>query len=472
MKEFMGKDFLLQNETAKRLYFDYAAKMPIVDYHCHVSPQEIYEDKAFESITEAWLGGDHYKWRMIRSCGIDENLITGDASDKEKFDAFAKSLPRAIGNPLYHWTHLELQRYFDCHTPLNEESADEIYQLANAKLQGGFSVREIIKASQVTTICTTDDPIDSLEWHEKLAEDESFDTVVLPAFRPDKAMNVDKAGFTDYIKQLGDVTGITIKSVEDVKHALGKRIQHFAEHGCLASDHGLDHIVALRDKDLAEAALAKALKGEWPSQEATDAYKTEIMIFLGGEYERRNWVMQLHYGAVRNTNSEMFEKLGADTGFDTIATRDNGKALTVLLDLLLNENGNLPKTIIYSLNPNDDAMIGTVIGAFQGTEVPGKIQHGSAWWFNDTKEGMEKQMKTLASLGVLANFVGMLTDSRSFLSYTRHEYFRRILCNIIGTWVEEGEYPNDIEYLGKMVQDISYNNAMHYMGFDKKNEVE
>ncbi len=464
MKQFMDEDFLLMNDTAKTLYHDYAAKMPIIDYHCHVSPQEIFEDKAFENITEVWLGGDHYKWRMIRAMGVDEKYITGDSTAKEKFDAFAKALPYAIGNPLYHWTHLELKRYFDCDLPLNEKNADEIWEICNKKLQSGFTVRKIIEASGVTHICTTDDPIDNLEWHKKIAADDTFKTVVLPAFRPDKAVNVHKEGFKDYLLKLGEAAGVEIKTLDDVKTALGKRIQFFDDMGCVASDHGLDYIPCLDDEVLAEAALAKVLVGEVPSVKETEAYITSILTYCGKEYARRGWVMQYHFGAIRSVNTERFKQLGPDTGFDTISTRDNSEKLVQILDLLKEKNGKLPKTIIYSLNPNDDAMIGAAIGAFQGTEVPGQIQHGSAWWFNDTKAGMEKQMKTLASLGVLSNFVGMLTDSRSFLSYTRHEYFRRILCNMLGTWVEEGMYPNDLEFLGQVVQDISYNNAIRYMG--------
>ena len=461
--EFMTKDFLLKTETAKKLYHNYAAKMPIVDYHCHINPREIFEDRKFENITQIWLGGDHYKWRLIRSNGICEEEITGSASDREKFQHFAEMLPKAIGNPMYHWTHLELKRYFGYEGVLNGETAEEVWNLCNAKLkEDSMSVRNIIEKSNVALIGTTDDPVDTLEWHKKIAEDTSFKTKVVPSYRPDKAINIEKAGFTDYLKQLGAVVGFEIKSVDDVKKALSLRLEYFCELGCRASDHGLDYVVySVASEEEIEKIFQKALSGETVCLEDADKYKTAIMLHLGKEYAKRNVVMQLHYNTQRNTNAKMFEKLGPDTGFDCISTKNCGEQIVGFLNALYSEE-KLPKTIIYSLNPQENEMIDTILGCFQGTEVEGKIQHGSAWWFNDTKTGMEKQLISLANLSLLGNFVGMLTDSRSFLSYTRHEYFRRILCNLIGEWVENGEYPNDEKQLGKIVEDICYNNAKKY----------
>ncbi len=461
--EFMTKDFLLKTETAKKLYHNYAAKMPIVDYHCHINPQEIFEDRKFQNITQIWLGGDHYKWRLIRSNGVCEEEITGSASDREKFQHFAEMLPKAIGNPMYHWTHLELKRYFGYEGVLNGETAEEVWNLCNAKLkEDSMSVRNIIKKSNVALIGTTDDPLDTLEWHKKLAEDNSFETKVVPSFRPDKAINIEKLGFVEYLQKLGEVVGFEIKSVDDVKKALSLRLEYFCELGCRASDHGLDYVVySVASEEEIEKIFQKALSGETVCLEDADKYKTAIMLHLGKEYAKRNVVMQLHYNTQRNTNAKMFEKLGPDTGFDCISTKNCGEQIVGFLNALYSEE-KLPKTIIYSLNPQENEMIDTILGCFQGTEVEGKIQHGSAWWFNDTKTGMEKQLISLANLSLLGNFVGMLTDSRSFLSYTRHEYFRRILCNLIGEWVENGEYPNDEKQLGKIVEDICFNNAKKY----------
>ena len=460
---FVTKDFLLKNETAKKLYHDYADDMPIVDYHCHINPKEIYEDRKFKSITQIWLGGDHYKWRLMRSNGVCEDEITGTADDLTKFRHFAKMLSKAIGNPMYHWTHLELKKYFGYDGVLNEDTADEVYALCNAKLQQDeMTVRNLIRKSNVKMIGTTDDPVDSLEWHIKLREDKDFDVLVAPSFRPDKAVNIEKAGFCEYIKKLSEVSGIEIKSAEDVKNALSNRLDFFCELGCRATDHGLDYVVfsPATDEEV-EEIFATVINGGKVSQEEADKYKTAIMLHLGKEYAKHGIVMQLHYGAQRNTNTKMFERLGPDTGFDCISVRDCGENITGFLNALEMENS-LPKTILYSLNPQDNEMLDTILGCFQGTETEGKIQHGSAWWFNDTKSGMEAQIKSLANLSLLGNFVGMLTDSRSFLSYTRHEYFRRILCNLIGEWVENGEYPNDEKTIGKIVQDICYNNAKRY----------
>ena len=467
MKAFMDEDFLLQTEVAKKLYHDYAAKMPVLDYHCHINPREIAEDRQFENITQVWLGGDHYKWRFMRSCGVDEKYITGDASDKEKFMKWAECLGKAIGNPLYHWSHLELQRYFGFNGALSRKNAEEVWNLCNEKLaQPSMSARNIIKQSNVTLICTTDDPVDSLEWHKKIAEDESFDVAVLPAWRPDKAMNLEKPDYTDYISKLSSVSGVAIKTFEDLKKALVIRIEFFASMGCCVSDHALEYVMYEPATDAQiEAIFAKAMAKETITRQEEMQFKTAFMTFVSGEYNKRNWVLQLHYGCKRDNNKPMFAKIGPDTGYDCI---NNYAPTAQTADFLNNliEKDSLPKTILYSLNPNDNQAIGTILGCFQNSDAVAKIQQGSAWWFNDHKTGMQEQMISLANLGNLSGFVGMLTDSRSFLSYTRHEYFRRILCNLFGNWVENGEFPEDYDILGEIVQNISYNNAVNYFGFD------
>lgn len=461
--DFLTEDFLLSTETAKELYHKFAADAPIIDYHCHVSPKEIYEDKRFSDITEIWLGGDHYKWRLMRSNGVDEYYITGNAPAYEKFLRFAEALPKAIGNPMYHWCHLELKRYFGYEGILNAETAPQVWELCNKKLaEDSMSARGIIKQSGVKFIGTTDDPIDSLEYHKLIAADKSFDTVVAPSFRPDKALNIDKSGWLDYIGKLSEVCEYEINSMSSLKRALSDRIDYFAACGCKASDHGLDFMVYAEasDEEL-EAVLARGLAGETvPSAEA-EAFKTFLLVHCAKEYVRVGFAMQLHYNCLRNPNSAMFAKIGPDTGFDCIGPNDGCRKLSMLLDRLYREES-LPRTVIYSLDASDNAFIDTIIGAFQGTEVPGKLQHGSAWWFNDNKTGMRDQLVSLANLSLLGNFVGMLTDSRSFLSYTRHEYFRRILCALIGEWVEGGEYPNDEKALGEIVRDICYENAKRY----------
>lgn len=464
---FINDDFLLSNETAKKLYHNYAKKMPIIDYHCHIQPKEIAEDRKFDSITEIWLGGDHYKWRTIRSNGVAENEITGDADDFTKFARFAEVMPKLIGNPMYHWSHLELMRYFGFEGTLSIDNAKEVFDLCNEKLKDdSMSVQSIIKNSNVAMIGTTDDPIDNLEWHKAIAEKGECSAKVLPSYRPDKAVNIDKAGFTDYIEKLGEAANMKIGSVSEVCAALARRLDFFCELGCRATDHGLDYMVysPASEKEV-NKIFKKAMSGKAVSQDDADKYKTFVLLFLGREYAKRNIVMQLHYGVQRNTNTNKFAALGPDTGFDCISTKECCFALTGFLNAL-DSDGLLPKTIIYSLNPHDNELVGTVLGCFQGTEAAGKIQHGSAWWFNDTKSGMENQLESLANLSVLGNFIGMLTDSRSFLSYTRHEYFRRILCNLIGAWVENGEYPDDEKYLGKLIEDICYNNAAKYFGLE------
>ena len=469
MKQFMDDNFLLQTEAAQQLYHNYAENMPILDYHCHINPQEIYEDRQFENITQVWLGGDHYKWRFMRSCGVDEKYITGDASDKEKFLKWAEVLGKAIGNPLFHWSHLELKKYFGYNGVLNKKTAEEVWELCNKKLaEPSMTVRNIIKQSNVTLICTTDDPVDSLEWHKKLAEDKSFDVQVLPAWRPDKAMNIEKATYLDYMAQLEAASGMRIATFADLKKALCNRMDFFASMGCNVSDHALEYVMyAPATEDEIEAIFAKRLAGNGVSREEELKFKTAFMIFVGNEYARRDWVMQLHYGCKRDNNTPMFDRLGPDTGYDCI---NNYAPSSEMADYLnaLNQNGNLPKTIIYSLNPNDNQAIGTILGCFQDSTAVAKIQQGSAWWFNDHKVGMQDQMTSLANLGNLSGFVGMLTDSRSFLSYTRHDYFRRILCNLIGGWVDNGEFPADYDTLEEIVKGICYNNAVAYFGFDLK----
>ncbi len=464
MKPFLNADFLLSTETAQTLYHEYAAHMPIVDYHCHVSPKEIYEDKHFDNISQVWLAGDHYKWRIMRSNGVPEEEITAPEADEyRKFLRFAEALPRAIGNPMYHWCHLELKNYFGYEGVLNAETAPAVWELTKKKLaQPDMGVRGLIAASNVAFIGTTDDPVDTLEWHEKLAADSTMKTTVAPSFRPDKALNIDKAGWQEYLVQLGKVVGSPIKTVEQLKTALSARMEHFNAHGCRASDHGLDRTVCtLASAEEVQTIMDKGLAGEVVTAAEADTFKTALLIFCAQEYHRLNWVMQLHFNCLRNPNSVMFKKLGPDTGFDCIGPYNGAAALAQLLDVL-NADDTLPRTILYSLDGGDNAFLGTLLGSFQGSEIPGKIQHGSAWWFNDNKQGMWDQMVSLANLGILGNFVGMLTDSRSFLSYARHEYFRRILCELIGSWIENGEYPADMKTAGALVQDICYNNAERY----------
>ncbi|MCM1112115.1 MAG: glucuronate isomerase [Muribaculum sp.] len=467
MKAFMDKDFLLETETAKKLFHDYAEKTPILDYHCHINPKEIAEDRQFENITQVWLGGDHYKWRLMRSCGVDEKYITGDASDYDKFCKWAECLGKAVGNPLFHWSHLELQRYFGYNGVLNAKTADEVWNLCNAKLQEpSMSVRNIIKQSNVTLICTTDDPIDSLEWHKKIAEDDSFDVIVRPAWRPDKAMNIEKSEYLDYLGKLASVCGMDeIITFEALKTALKQRMEFFASMGCTVSDHALEYVMycPADDEEIEQIFLKRQNKIPL-SREDEMKFKTAFMLFVGREYHKLGWAMQLHYGCKRDNNTLMYAKLGPDTGYDCINNYAPSAQMADFLNALV-VTDELPRTILYSLNPNDNQSIGTILGCFQDSTAVAKIQQGSAWWFNDHKTGMEEQMTSLANLGNLSGFVGMLTDSRSFLSYTRHEYFRRILCNLLGKWVENGEFPADYEILGEIVENISYHNAKRYFQF-------
>lgn len=468
MKKFLDDTFLLHNQTAVTLFNTFAKDMPIIDYHCHLNPQEIYENKQFRNITEAWLDGDHYKWRLMRANGVDEEFITGDGDDYEKFLAWARTIPKAIGNPLYHWTHLELQRFFGITEVLNEKNAPRIWEKANALLeQDGFRARDFILKSNVEVICTTDDPVDTLEYHQKIKEDEDFPVKVLPSFRPDKGLDINGDHFLGWIEKLQEVSGVKITTYDDLLQALKERIDFFHSLGGRVSDHGLNTVVYEEaTKDEVDTIFAKALAGEKVTEIEEKKYKTYTLIFLGQEYAEKNWVMQLHMNVLRNTNTRMFQKLGPDAGFDSIGDDKIAVPLMKFLDAL-DKTEQLPKTILYSLNPTDNYIIGTMIGNFQGGGIPGKIQFGTAWWFNDQIDGMRDQMKTLANVGLFGQFIGMLTDSRSFLSFTRHEYFRRILCDIIGEWVEKGEYPRDMDALGEIVRGICYENAKAYFQFDE-----
>lgn len=459
----MKENFLLKTKTAQHLFDDYAKNMPIVDYHCHLNPKDIAEDKAYENITQIWLYGDHYKWRFMRSMGVDEKYITGDASDYERFKAYAKAIGYAAGNPLYHWTQLELKRYFDIDEYLTEESADRIWEKTSEIITSGdFTTRKVIKRSNVKLIGTTDDPIDSLEYHKQIKDLTDFDTVVVPTFRPDKAVNIDLDGFCEYIQKLSEVGEQEIKSYEDLKDVLSARLDFFCEMGCRASDHAVENMPYLvaDDKEV-DKILKAALKGKKVSSEDAEKYKTALLLWLGEEYARRNIVLQIHASALRNNNTRMFEKLGPDTGFDCVADVLEIKKLSEFMNHLEKMSA-LPKTILYSLNNKDNITMATLMGCFQSNEIPGKIQLGSAWWFLDTKDGMEDQIKCLANEGALAAFVGMLTDSRSFLSYPRHEYFRRILCNIVGQWVEDEMFTDNEDILKVLIQNICSYNAQRF----------
>ena len=476
MKAFMDKDFMLKNETAKHLFHDYAEDLPIIDYHCHIPPREIYEDRRYDNIAQVWLGGknpdgsyfgDHYKWRVMRRNGVPEELVTGSADPYDKFLAFTKALEMAIGNPMYHWSNLELHKYFGITEPLTEKNAKAIWDKTSDMLQHdpNLTVRGIIRQSNVRYVGTTDDPADSLEWHEKLAKVKDLGFMVCPSFRPDKAVNIQRPGFAAYMDKLAASVGKEhLSSIQDVLDALNDRIDFFKAHGCRASDHGLDY-VPFRTCSLEEAdgIYRKAMRGEALTTEEIEKYQTTVLLSLARKYHKENIVMEIHYSCTRDNNKRMFRLEGPDTGFDMIAKSTCYNQLAELFSAL-DETSELPKTIVFSLDEADFNQITTCLGCFQSDEIPGKMQLGAAWWFLDTRDGMEAQMKSLANLGLLGNFVGMLTDSRSFLSYTRHDYFRRIACNLIGQWVEDGEYPNDEESLRKIVQGISYNNAERYFG--------
>lgn len=466
MKPFINKDFLLSNDVAKKLYHEYAADLPIIDYHCHISPQQIAEDKQFNNLTEIWLYGDHYKWRAMRTNGISENEITGDVSDLQKFENWAKTVPYTLRNPLYHWTHLELKKPFGIETLLNSNTAKEVWEKCNAKLQTPeFSCKGLIKQANVEVICTTDDPVDSLEWHKKIKE-LGFATKVLPTWRADKAMAIDDLDdFNAYVDTLAGVAGVAINNYADLLKALQIRQDFFAEMGCKLSDHGLDRFFC---DDYTEEEIqdifAKARKKETLTCAEKNKFKSAVLYTLAVMDNDKGWTQQFHIGAIRNNNSFMYDKLGPDTGFDSIGDDLVAKDLSKFLNSLATEE-KLTKTILYNLNPSHNEVYATMLGNFQDGTVAGKIQWGSGWWFLDQKDGMEKQMNALSNLGLLSRFVGMLTDSRSFLSYSRHEYFRRILCNLIGEDVEKGLIPYEEELLKEMVQGICYYNAKNYFNF-------
>ena len=472
MSSFIHENFLLNNKTAVDLYHKYAENMPIYDYHCHLSPKDIAENRKFNNITELWLEGDHYKWRALRAHGIDEKYITGDGDPKEKFAAWAKTVPYTLGNALYHWTHIELKKYFGIEELLNEESYEKIWDRCNELLQqDDYSTQEIIKRSNVKVICTTDDPTDDLHYHEQIANLPDFPVKVLPTYRPDKGLEINKETFTPFVKQLEEVTKKSFSSFDEYVQALEGRVQYFHEKGCRIADHGLSEIpYAKFEHSELDAIFQAGRNGQEVSKVDENKFKTAILMVLAKAYKERDWAMQIHFGAIRNNNTRMFKKLGPDAGFDSISDQGEVAApLNALLDAFEQENS-LPKTIVYNLNPVYNELIGTTIQNFQAESgIAGKIQFGSGWWFNDTKPGMLRQLTALADQGLLMHFVGMLTDSRSFISYSRHEYFRRILCNLIGTWVEDGEIPNDPALLQMMVENICYNNAKNYFSIEVNN---
>ena len=467
MTPYLHDDFILQTETAKTLYHEYAKDMPIMDYHCHLSPQEIAEDKRWETLTEIWLGGDHYKWRAMRTNGVTEEFCTGDASDWEKFEAWVGTLENCTRNPLYHWSHLELSRYFGITEVLTLKNARAVYDRANELLATPeFSARKLIERSNVKLVCTTDDPIDDLRWHKQIREDESFDVTVLPAWRPDKAMAVDNLEtFGAYLEALAKVAEMDILNFADFMKALQSRHDFFHAEGCRLSDHGTERFFAESyTQDEIDEIFSLVLRGEELTHQQVLTFKSCMMIEFGRMDHAKGWVQQYHVGALRNNSTRLFNALGPDVGFDSIGDQPLGDDLSTFLDRL-DQTNQLAPTILYNLNPRDNHLMATMIGNFQDGSRPGKMQWGSGWWFLDQKHGMEEQMEILSQLGLLSQFVGMLTDSRSFLSYTRHEYFRRILCNMLGDDVEKGLVPNDIEKLGEMVRNISFNNAATYFDF-------
>ena len=467
MKSFISEDFLLTTEAARRLYHEHAERMPIFDYHCHLNPKEIYYNKQFADIGEAWLAGDHYKWRVMRANAVPEKYVTGDASYREKFDRFAAVMPTLIGNPIYHWSHLELTRFFGIDDLLNSQTADQIWDRANSKLQSAQgTARALIAESNVRALCTTDDPVDDLQYHRLLAQDQSFDTKVLPTFRPEKALNIADPGYPAYMQKLGAAANVYIRTIDDVKQALSNRIDYFASCGCRLSDHSFGSPdFTVWDESAAEEAMQKALKGEALLDYEVAAYQSFLMDFLGEQYSNHGWTMQLHIGAIRNLNTKLYRALGADVGGDAIGDVVSAASLAALLDRMAVRD-KLPKTILYTLNAADNDKLIAAAGCFQDESTAGKVQFGSAWWFNDHYDGMTAQIKSLANIGVLSRFVGMLTDSRSFLSYPRHEYFGRILCEVVGGWIDRGMAPEDYDGIGQMIEDICFNNVWNYIGLD------
>ena len=462
---FINDDFLLETEEAKVLFHKYAKDMPIIDYHCHIDPSDIACDRTYDDITDLWLSGDHYKWRLMRQCGIDEDLITGNKPKEEKFKAWITALEKSIGNPLYHWSHLELKRYFDCDMPICTSNADAIYKKCNDILKSGkLSARKIIEMSHVEVIGTTDDPTDDLKMHEEILADGTFKTKCIPTFRPDKILLIGGNDFTDYISKLEEVSGKKITDITALKEVLKDRMEYFNNHGARSSDQSLGYFpcTLISDEEL-EEIFRKALNGESLTDIEVDGYRTMIMMFLAENYSRLGWVMQLHFGVVRNSNRKMFMKVGKDSGFDRIDSGSDIESLGRFLDEL-DYRDILPKTVLYSLNPIMNRSLSVLSGCFFEKGIAGKVQHGAAWWFNDNKIGICDHLRSISEQGVLGTFIGMLTDSRCFLSYTRHEYFRRILCNFIGNMVANGELYWDEELIGKTVSDICYNNALHFFG--------
>lgn len=464
---FIHDDFILYSETASALYHKHAGKVPIIDFHNHLNPREIYEDKMYNNITEVWLGGDHYKWRAMRANGISEELITGNGDPYQKFLAYAATIQNSLGNPLYHWTHLELKRYFGIDEVLKPESAERIWNACNDKLcDPAFSARNLLRMQKAEVLCTTDDPADNLQWHAKIRE-ETNDFRVLPSFRPGNALDIEKEGFVAYLGRLGEAVGFEICSAYDLLAALKKRLTFFMENGCRVTDHSIEgDFFKEAGEAEAGAVLAKRLAGETLSCEELAAFKGWLLTELGKEYARHGLVMQLHIGAIRNNSERFFRRLGADTGFDSMADFNYAPQLGGLLNAM-DLTGELPRTILYCLNPKDTPMLATMAGNFQSNEegIRSKVQLGSAWWLCDHLHGMEEQIQALCDVGLLSGFIGMLTDSRSFLSFPRHEYFRRVLCNKVGEIVEKGQFPADMEYLGKMIEGICYGNAKVYFGF-------
>lgn len=466
MKNFLDENFLLHTKAAQQLYHDYAKEMPIIDYHCHLSPQQIAADHQFRNLTQVWLYGDHYKWRAMRTNGVDESYCTGDQPDYEKFLKWAETVPYTLRNPLYHWTHLELQRYFDVHDILSTRTAKKIYEACSDKLQGpSYSVRNLLRKMNVSAVCTTDDPVDSLEHHLKLKQD-GFEIPILPAFRPDGAMNVDNPDhFNAYIRRLEAATNVTISNFNDYLFALQNRHDFFASMGCTVSDHGLEEMYSEEFTGWeVEAVFNKVRAGKILNDVERRKFKSAMLVHFAEWDWEKGWVQQFHLGALRNNNSRMLQRLGPDTGWDSMGDFSQGRALARFLDRLDKED-KLAKTIVYNLNPADNELMATMIGNFNDGSVAGKVQYGSAWWFMDQKDGMVRQINALSNMGLLSRFVGMLTDSRSFLSYPRHEYFRRILCNLFGEEITNGELPNDMEWIGKVIRDICYYNAKQYFNF-------
>lgn len=468
MKPFMGEDFLLSNEFARQLYHNHAAPQPIIDYHCHLPPKDIAENRQFDNMAQIWLEGDHYKWRAMRTAGVNEELITGAASDQQKYLVWANTVPQCIGNPLYTWTHLELQRPFGLQgTVFGPQTAETVWRQTQEKLaQPEFRAQGIMKQMNVKMVGTTDDPVDDLVYHKTLRQSD-LDIRVLPSFRPDRAYKIEHPGFVDYMTRLGAVCDTEIRRFEDLIAALHQRLDHFTAHGCALADHGIDIVrfAQVPPEDQLDQVLQRRLGGQQLTELEIDQFSTAVQVWLGCQYARRGWVMQYHMGALRDNNSRMLAKLGPNTGFDSMGDRPLAEPLSRLLNAM-DELDELPKTILYCINPRDNEVIATMIGNFQDGSTAGKVQFGSGWWFNDQKDGMERQLIQLSQLGLLSQFVGMLTDSRSFLSYTRHEYFRRILCELIGRWVSQGEAPNDLKLLGTMVENICFHNANRYFGLN------